>query len=342
MPDEKMYPACLRRSDAGGHIQTRTAKTVAAYRSRYEGMARTWCRKHREDLVTPLQLATDVAYRAATCRANTLKQYHAAIRQHLRDMWDNSTIPFDQIERIDALLRAQAPTPKIRNRCKKSAKTSADRAKSVRPETLSALTTALWKRPTPIRQIAAAMLEHGCELATRPSEFLAMEEIEIGVFRVPCAKFSESNRRGLEPHRILPTDAYDSFEIEELRRIIGLIAAELAAGATLDRILRRCQRAIREARKALDGNPKIAAYTARHQARANMAAMGMTPDEVAVVLGQASETTAQTHYAPARRGWKCMKGARPPAVNPRLVAKVRPANPTRGWNGPQEQAMSPP
>lgn len=62
-------------------------------------------------MATPVQSALDVGSRATTYSANTLKQYHAAIRQHLRDSWENATISVAEIERIDALLRQQTPAP---------------------------------------------------------------------------------------------------------------------------------------------------------------------------------------------------------------------------------------
>jgi hypothetical protein len=60
--------------------------------------------------------------------------------------------------------------------------------------------------------------------------------------------------------------------------------------------------------------------------------MGLTPEEVAVIMGHASAATAQSHYAPKRRAWKGMTGARRPVVDPDLVAMVRPIHPLRGWS----------
>lgn len=337
MIDIETYPECLCRGDASGHVQTRTAETEQSYRDRYDGMARSWCRKHGEWLLSPTELVAEVVIdldrRSATYRKASLKLYHAAIRQHLRDLWNEDAIGLKQIERLDALMRDQKPAPDRNMGRRGGGKTSADRAKSVKPETLAALVAVLLDSPTPIRRIAAAQLEHGVTLATRPFEFLAMREVEPDVFRVPSAKYSESNHRGLEPFRILPTDDYSPAELDELRDVIDLIEDELARGATLPGIQRRCQRAIRQARAMLNGKQKAAAYTARHQARANMAAMGMTSEEVAVVMGHASAGTAQSHYAPARRAWRGMAGIRPPEVDPGLVAKVRPDTRNRPWIG---------
>ena len=130
MPDASSYPDCLRRGDTGGHIQTRTVQTEHRYRERYEGLARTWCRQHGQDVVTPLELATDLGYRAASFSANSLRQYHAVIRQHIRDLWDDGAIKLDEIERIDGRLRLQMPAPRNRTR-RKGGKTSAGRARSM-------------------------------------------------------------------------------------------------------------------------------------------------------------------------------------------------------------------
>lgn len=328
MTESETYPECLRRPDAGGHVQTRTTQTEKRYRKRYGGMARTLCRRQRTDAITPFEMAADLGYRASGLSENALKQYHAVIRQHLRDLWDEGEIGLAAIERIDAMLRQQTPIPKAA-KGKAGRKTSAGRAKSIKPETLSTLVGELLVRPTPIRRITAALLEYGVDLATRPGEFLSMREDPIGRLWVRSAKYSETNGKGLQPARMLIVDNLDTFEIDELKEIAALLLAE---GATSASLLRRCQHAIREARKAVGGRAKrVTAYTARHQARANMAAMGMAPEEVAVVMNHASAMTAQSHYAPARSAWRGAVGAKPPAVDPELVAKVRPGNKSRGW-----------
>lgn len=172
-------------------------------------------------------------------------------------------------------------------------KTSAGRAKSVKPEILSALVTELLVRSTPIRRIAAAQLEYSVDLATRPGEFLTMREDPLGRLWVRSAKYSETNGKGLQPVRMLVVDNLDPFEIDDLKEIAALLLAERAKGATTASLLRRCQHAIREARKAVGGRSRrVTAYTVRHQARANMAAMGRSPEEVAVVMNHASATTA--------------------------------------------------
>lgn len=331
MTEIETYPECLRCPDAGGHLQTRTRKTEAGYRERYEGMAKTWCRQHRMDVVTPFELAIDIGYRASKLSENALKQYHATVRQHLRDLWDEGAITDNEVERVDALLRQQTPMPKA-VKGKASKKTSAGRARSVKPETLSALIGELLRSPTPIRRIAAAQLEYGVHLATRPGEFLTMREDPIGRLWVRSAKYSETNKKGLQPVRMLIVDTIETFEIEELKEIAALLLTERANGATTSSLLRRCQHAIREARKGVGGRSgRVTAYTSRHQARANMAASGMTPEEVAVVMNHASATTAQSHYAPARSAWKGAVNATPPRIDPDLVAKVRPGNRSRGW-----------
>jgi hypothetical protein len=338
------YPPGLCRGNARGQVQTRTAQTEQAYRDRYQGLAKAWSRRFDEWQLNPAELvlavATDLSRRAATYEKSSLKLYHAAIRQHLRDLFDEDLISTEQIERIDGLM-LRKPEPDKARQHRRSKKTSARRAKSVKPETLSVLVAVLLEHPTAIRRIAAAQLERGVELATRPAEFLAMRETTPGVFCVPSAKYSVSNERGLVPFRTLPIDDYTSADITELRDIIALIAVEFANGSTLYHIQRRCQRAIREARKALRSKRKVTAYTTRHQARANLTAMGMTAEELAVVMGHASARTAQACYAPARQAWRGMSRLRPPTVDPELVARVRPDTRARPWHGPNSSADGP-
>ena len=112
---------------------------------------------------------------------------------------------------------------------------------------------------------------------------------------VPSAKFSEANRRGLEPWRTLPTDEYEPWERAELDEVIALVDPEREAGATIASVLRRCQAAIRTAREEVGGKSRgIAPYTARQQVRANLAKT-LSPEEVAVIMGHASAATAQSH-----------------------------------------------
>jgi integrase len=324
---DDIYPACLRRPNAGGHVQTRTAKTEQRYRARFSGMIKTLCRQKHWTEADARDLADDLGERAFRYTRNTLAQYHAAIRQNLRDRLDQGSITLEEVNHIDALLQAQDAAP---GRSSKLPQTSAGRARSAKPEQIAAIVAVLLRNPTPIRQIAAGMLDYGVDLATRPSEFLSARFDPSGNLWVKPCKHSETNGRALQPARQVPTDNLAPFEVAELRDLAALIAAERTKGATTPTLLRSCQRAIRLARAEVAGRSRrITAYTARQQARANLAAMGLTPEEVAVIMGHASAATAQSHYAPARRAWKGMKAVRPPLVDPDLVAMVRPIHPSR-------------
>src|SRR5690606_36983829 len=133
----------------------------------------------------------------------------------------------------------------------------------------------------------------------RPSEFLTIGADPTGQLWVRSAKFSIDNGRGLQPARTVSTDNYEAFELAELHNVVELVAAERARGATFRKLLRRCQHAIRQARRAVGARARrLTAYTVRHQARANYVAMGMMAAEIAVIMGHASAGTAQSHYAP--------------------------------------------
>jgi integrase len=330
MPSTDPLPDCLRRSDAGGHVQTRTAETEARYRVRFASMLKTLCRRHRWAEADAYDLAVDLGERASCYSRNSLKQFHAAIRQNLRDRWSEGSIEVDEVEHIDALLQTHTPAP--RRKSGVPALTSAGRPKSAGPGEISAIVGVLLRDATPIRQIAAGLLEYGIEFATRPSEFLSLTRTANGGFIVRSAKYSTDNRRGLQPVHALPLEHLEPHHLAELKHLARLIAAERADGATTHSLLRRCQHAIRIARAEIgDGSSRITAYTVRHQARANCVAMGMTPEEVAVLMGHANADTAQAHYG--RVAWSGLKGATPPRVSPDLVAIVRPPHPSRGWPG---------
>ena len=337
------YPACLCRPDASGRVQTRSEETEQRYRARYEGMVRTYCHRHHVDVVECADLAEEAGHKSKSLSAKTLTQYHAAIRQHLRDCWDESGVDIKEVERIDALLRDQRSLVKAgQASAEQKNRTSAGRAKSMTELELMMLVTKLLEHPTRIRQIAVGLLEHSVQLATRPSEFLSIREVSEGHFVVPSAKFSPENGRGLQPFRVVPTDDYEPADLIDLRHVIDLIELEHAEGATTASLLRRCQHAIREARKSLPGrNKKIAPYTGRQQARANLAATGAPPEDVAVVMGHASADTAQSHYSPARRAWPGAKAKPAPKVDPTLAGKVRPARPSRGWNRGNDNTPKP-
>lgn len=340
MPAIETYPECLRRPNAGGHIQSRTRKTEQSYRVRFDGMIRTLCLRNRWLAADAYDLAIAVGERANHYARNSLKQFHATIRQNLRDRWLAGSISVEEVVHIDSLLQSHRPAPADRK--VSAAQTSARRAKSVRPEQVAAITAALLSNSTPIRQITAALFEHGVELATRPSEFLTLGQDPTGQFWVRSAKYSLENGRGLQPARIVPTDHYQPWETAELEEISGLVAAERARGATFSRLLRRCQHAIRQARAIVGGRSRsLTAYTVRHQARANYVAMGLPAEEIAVIMGHASASTAQSHYSPGRRAWQGMGNLPRPTVDPNLVALVRPAHPSRGWDRSRGEAIAP-
>lgn len=333
-------PHLLRRPvPRTGLVQSRSPATVAAYRTRYEGMVRTLESTWQETGYGPFDVAIDLVQRAPGLRRASVRQYRAAILQHLRDLWDRGAIDEDEIKTVvDMLDTAKGMTPADARRAT-SFRTSAGRRKSASRSEISTVAADVAHRRSSVAQITADMLQLGILVGARPGELFSLFRAPDESFWVRSAKFSIWNGRGLDTIRKLDLSLLGQDLRKRLDSLMLAIRALLAGGATADQLLRRCQALLRRVKAGYGVRVRrICLYTARQQCAANWKARGAGPAELAVLMGHASTDTATRHYARESAGWRdCIAQPLPP-VDPELVAKVR--RPDRFATAPFRQERS--
>jgi hypothetical protein len=255
----------------------------------------------------------------------TFRQYRCAILQHLRDGWNEGKISQERIEALEAKLRLpdKAGTSGSSSRMSHPHQaTSAGRLRSVSAGWLSSVTTGLFREGTDAARVAAGILEHGVRLGLRPSEWFSAR-IVGNVLRCRSGKYSVENGRALGETRDVSLEGYDAGDLIDLGDLLAAIARVLAQAGRADLALRRIQAVLRKVRDqaGVDG---LCLYTSRQQCRANLAAAGLTREEIAVWMGHASADTAGSHYAPARKGWRSAKYFKPAPADDTLLTWVRP------------------
>src|SRR5450631_1590988 len=84
---KKIIPKCLESSDKAGIVRRRTPATEAAYRLRYEGIAKTLARQQGLPHVEVEEVIQHVLGRSSHLRRRTFYLYRATIFQTLRDKY---------------------------------------------------------------------------------------------------------------------------------------------------------------------------------------------------------------------------------------------------------------
>ncbi|UVS96811.1 site-specific integrase [Burkholderia glumae] len=145
----------------------------------------------------------------------------------------------------------------------------------------------------------------------RPSEWEHAGLAEIG--GRPCLIVKNgkaTNRRANGTFRTLDLSATSTADVEAVHEILAMLEGyerEMSFGrlqAALTHYMKRATRACFGSRKTY---PTL--YSARHQFAADAKSSGWTQEEVAALLGHASDDTAGRHYARARSGQSSIRVA---------------------------------
>jgi hypothetical protein len=293
---------------------------VQDYRKRYAGWAKRLSRL-QEEPVGIRDMIDDLCRRAPTLRPNSYFQYRAVLIQELEDAVglgdltpDAAQTLVDRIKPAEGVVIGSKAPPN---------RTSAGRAKHVRPEGISAIRTAASHRGTATYKNLAGLFEFGVKSGARPCELFGAR-LEGRTLIITSAKVSADNDRGLGKDRSIELLDFDEFDIEGLKRLLSRLDAELAAvGGNRTLLVRRYGAAWRELRKEEAWAALITLRTTRSQFRATMKRAGLSNAEIAAALGQACDETGPSHYGSANKGWRPIQGQRPIAVPEATVKLVR-------------------
>jgi hypothetical protein len=285
-------------------------------------MAKTLARKCGEP-VDVVNLIEDLRKRAVSIKPNTFYQYSAVILHELRDSFEQGDLTADQAK---LLVDRMTPDggPAVIGSLAPDGRTSADRRRHIKPQTVAAIVTEASDRGRPIYDNLADLFEFGVKTGARPCELFGAK-LEGRKLILRSAKFSEANARGLKEYREIDLlDDFDEVDLDGLGRLLSRLAKELASvGGNRTRLVRRYGAALRVLLRGLPWASGITLRTTRSQFRANLARAGYSHAELAAALGHGSAETGPSNYGSTNKGWR-PNGSKPIGVSQEVVDKVRP------------------
>lgn len=113
------------------------------------------------------------------------------------------------------------------------------------------------------------------------------------------------NGRTHGPTRTLLLDDYAPSALYTLKALFSELPAAIALAGGIDKLLRKIGSMIRQANGRVDGIPSgrsLTLYSLRHQMAANLRRAAVPLEEVAALLGHATDETSTCHYAKLQRG----------------------------------------
>lgn len=181
--------------------------------------------------------------------------------------------------------------------------TSSFKAKSASHSTIEKLNEKLARSNSWLAELATVMFESTLYTGLRPCEWFDAK-LSRGVLIVKNAKATNGRSNG-EYRQI----SLDSEFLNITPKIISSIKKTILLcdqysqikGGDDDLIIRDLGQVVRRA-KIKSGGRCVSMYTARHQFSANMKAAGLSADDIANLMGHASNKTASIHYGKKRSG----------------------------------------
>lgn len=341
MPDTKTK---LGRPVKGDPV---IAQTARAYRRRTRQLITGWRKACLADggIPTLMGFVMDLIARKSALAPASWRQYKFSVLHCLRQVCRVLPQHAASFDPAIAVLEAEDQTG-----CAKfTDQTSARKVKQVPDKDLAAIQEALEQSWSMYAKPLSDLLHAGRLSGLRPEEWRQAALVQGAdgtrpvVLRVVNAKSSRDRAHG-ETRTLLWRRLSD----EHLTRLRSCLAWAVAAEAhdRYDADQKAMQRLLRETCKRLWPRRKrgYALYSCRHEFSAQ-AKRFYSPEEVAALMGHASDATATDHYARPRRGKAEGPSALPlPEPDPLEVARVRrvlhkrlekladlTADRTRGW-----------
>lgn len=279
--------------------QTRTEGTNSAYIKRAEGLCGRYFKqtgsRYDEDLHAFGQWLAGISVGLSE---NTLWQYRASLIAFAEQVKDQALFDIVSV----SILPARAKASEIR--------TSAGKQKRIAQADLSDLSGALM-REGEFGHICGTWLVCGVQVGLRPVEWrtaVLMREYKPGgrvevILRVKNAKDTNDRAHGEYRHLIL-TDMQPGL-IMQVEELIHEIQSRAKTDKEWATFLERCQKTIRRKAKSLFPRRtyKPTLYSARHQFSADLKNQRRSLDEIAALMGHATDETSSKHYGKMRHGW---------------------------------------
>lgn len=262
-----------------------------------------------EEPVTLTGLARFFVAEEGNWQAATMRVYRAALLHHFAQ--------FDTLEAREAELLVtfededgeERAHRLERNRLRRKAakksepRTSTKKLKTLSRDKLSQLIKRLQATSSQYGEAAADWLTAGALTGLRPCEWQHAEIVEVEdktILRVKNAKYTHNRAHG--QYRSLDISDVDGPDLTTIRRHISRIKNYASRGA-YSQIYKNCRDVLLRASRRVLGNSRRTAtlYLGRHLF-ASDAKNDHDRDEVAALLGHASNETASLHYGRRRYG----------------------------------------
>lgn len=323
-----------------GFIPTKTTQTKAAYSKRAVSIISRFGKLHNlgeDDLINPDDFINWLIEQRAKLKSASWRQYKAALVYYLEEA--------EQEELAQAILELEnKPTEK---KASKLRRTSSNKKKSVSEFDESRITDSLleqikngsfWAKPT--LAFFKAILATGlrpfelstCKLVLAPKDIDAPEFPHYPVLVVKNAKHTNNRAHGEFRHLYLHDLLEES--INYLRLAIQYANPSTNEGWTTPsgnkandwehyyQNIRQClYRTVRlSTNTTTRKGPFVTIYSARHQFIANLKLAGYKLEEIAALVGHATDDTATFHYGRKTSG---RSGSGLPQPDTEEVAKIR-------------------
>ncbi len=301
-------------------VPVRTNETTAAYRRRARQIIarideEVWAREQRSSC--PDDLPIWLAAMAASLAPASWRQYKAALVAHTEAMLEADASWRPVLERLAGLYWSSAENLQAEPR---PLRTSAQKLKAVNAGRLERLTACLLMH----HSIAASFLMATACTGLRPVEWASARFEHVGDrVRVRVRNAKHTNNRAHGEFRTLWFDTLNYQHITAIRQTISAFR-EAASRNAVDGMQEQIERAFRAANDALwpRRQKSITPYTLRHQFAARIK-VAYRSEEVAALMGHATDLTAFTHYARRSRSKSSDVGPPLPKPDPDEVQRVK-------------------
>jgi integrase len=255
---------------------------------------------------------------------NTWRYYRSSFNFYAEKEFENGNLSLDKLKKIKLVLSQT----KSGNKTYIPKRTSAKKSKNLNEKDLKVLINKLKSSNSKWGVATMLWIQAGIIAGLRPIEWsnveIAYENNGGVVLIVKNAK--STNKRSHGKYRTIDLSFLKGEEKKLIENHIK-IAHRFFENNLWDDYYNGCSNLLRyTTRKIWKSREKYPTlYTSRHQFSANIKADGSTPEEVAALMGHASDETAQEHYGKKRYG----SGGRMPKANSEDVKNVKIKNKTK-------------
>jgi len=254
---------------------------------------------------------------AHTLKHTTWRQYRASLIFYAEKQLKDEKISLELVEKIKSLLAGAMGGNK--NSIEK--RTSAWKAKHLQVKDLKILDSKLKESKNIWSDATRLWLRAGVLTGARPIEWQTAKFITKDNQHFLLIKNAKNtNDRANGEYRTINLNHLEKNEINVIRQHL-LVVDKIMTEDSWDDYYKGCSNILRyTARKIWPNRKKYPTlYSSRHQFSANIKASGCSTQEVAALMGHASDRTAQEHYGKKIMGTR----GRRPKVSEREVTLVR-------------------